>query len=199
MKKVLIGIIGFVLWSLVSVQWYVCGVKGLCDKDAVDANDTAKIMETAVSNDKAKDDVSVAKIEDSIAVEEVKKEPVVKEKTAVKFSIEKAVIFFPFAKTKAHISKKQKDSFRKLAQEINASDATLILTGRADTVGSVKKNMEVGQKRAEWLKRVFVSLGLDANRIITKTEGKSEVIRGSDGSVDMANSRRVEIIVKQNN
>ncbi len=199
MKKVLIGIIGFVLWSLVSVQWYVCGVKGLCDKDAVDANDTAKIMETVVSDDKAKDDVSVAKIEDSIAVEEVKQEPVVKEKTAVKFSIEKAVIFFPFAKTKAHISKKQKDSFRKLAQEINASDATLILTGCADTVGSVKKNMEVGQKRAEWLKRVFVSLGLDANRIITKTEGKSEVIRGSDGSVDMANSRRVEIIVKQNN
>ncbi len=207
MKRVLIGIIGFVLWSLVSVQWYVCGVKGLCGEDTVKVNDTDKITETTVSNDRAKKtEVSTSKLADTVAVKntavennakkDAKAEPVAKEKTTVKFSIEKASVFFPFAKTKAYISKKQKDSFRKLAKEINASDATLLLIGNADTVGSIQKNMEVGQMRAEWLKQVFVSLGLDANRIITKSQGKGSVIRGTNNSVDMKGSRRVDIIVK---
>ncbi len=203
MKRVLIGIIGFVLWSLVSVQWYVCGVKGLCGEDTVKVNDTDKITETTVSNDRAKNsEVSTSKLEDNVAVKntaaekDAKAELVDKEKTTVKFSIEKASVFFPFAKTKAYISKKQKDSFRKLAKEINASDATLLLIGNADTVGSIQKNMEVGQMRAEWLKQVFVSLGLDANRIITKSQGKGSVIRGTNNSVDMKGSRRVDIIVK---
>ncbi len=199
MKKVLIGIIGFVLWCLVSVQWYVCGVKGLCDGGTVKANDTDKITQTTVSKDESvKEEVSKANFKDTAAIKNAKVEqvPTVAEKKAVKFSIEKAAIFFPFAKTKAYIGKKQKDSFRKLAKEINASDATLILTGHADTVGSEQKNMEVGLMRAKWLKQVFVSLGLDANRIITKSEGESMVIRGSNNSVDMKGSRRVEIIVK---
>lgn len=199
--KILIGIISFILWSLVSIQWYVCGIKGLCNDEKLSENGTDKIVEPPVSTTESKKDSASTIIYSDTTNNTTKSESddVISDESKSTFSIEKMAINFHFAKTKATITNSQKDSLRTVVKEINATDASLILIGRADTVGTEQKNMEVGRLRAEFMKNVFVSLGLDENKIITKSEGENQVISNNPNNSDMKNSRRVDIIVKSNN
>lgn len=233
--RTLIGIIAFVLWGVVSVPWYVCGVKGLCADDYEasknDADNTAQMLDsanrigtTAPQTEAETDRPDAAAPSDSatilaetdstqaltkpedktthetIALETAPDSAAKPEKEptttpVLTFDTDNMAILFPFGKIQAQIAENQKDNLKKLAQEIKAANATLVLTGHTDSIGSVERNMEVGKMRAEWTKQIFVSLGLNQEKIVTKSLGKTEATQKSAEGKNMSNYRRVDIEV----
>ena len=68
----------------------------------------------------------------------------------------------------------------------------------ADTTGADKYNAELGQKRAERVKAILVSEGVEAARISTASRGEAEAV-GDQKAVSgysQGYDRRVDVVLK---
>lgn len=173
--RIIIGIIAFVIWGLVSVQWYVCGIKGLCNDDKKDALSNVAIVEPP--NNETDDSVT-----------EVETIPPV-------FTIKETAIYFPFAKSITKISKNQKDSLKIIVHEVNKVDAVLILCGNTDSIGSDENNNKLGEERAKWIRDLMISYGLSAEKIKVESKGEKKPIKENTTESGRQENRRVDIIV----
>ncbi|MBN1990833.1 MAG: OmpA family protein [Bacteroidales bacterium] len=71
----------------------------------------------------------------------------------------------------------------------------LTITGHADNVGSNAYNLTLGQKRAMFLKDLFVKNGFDAAIIKTKSKGEEEPIANNDTEEGRAKNRRATVTI----
>lgn len=173
--RILIGIIAFVVWGLISVQWYVCGVKGLCNDDEKEIlNSTVKIEQ---ENKESVDTVDV------------------EEPTLVIFTIKETAIYFPFAKSKTEISKGQEDSLKIIVRELNDVDAVLLLNGNTDSIGSFENNNKLGEERADWIRELMISYGLSAEKIKVESKGERKPVDKNSTESGRQKNRRVDIII----
>ena len=74
-------------------------------------------------------------------------------------------------------------------------DAAFIIEGHTDSTGSEEYNLNLSQRRADAVKKYLRSeFGLDENRLITKSYGKSRPIASNDNEDGRALNRRVEFV-----
>jgi OOP family OmpA-OmpF porin len=68
----------------------------------------------------------------------------------------------------------------------------VLVEGHTDSVGSLKKNMVLSQKRAESVVEFLMSQGTDPSRLEAKGMGPSRPIASNSNAVGRAQNRRVE-------
>lgn len=66
--------------------------------------------------------------------------------------------------------------------------------GHTDSTGDSAKNMTLSQARAESVKRILVSQGIDASRLAAKGYGDTKSIASNDKPSGKAQNRRVEFV-----
>jgi flagellar motor protein MotB len=77
----------------------------------------------------------------------------------------------------------------------NNPDAKIELTGHADITGPKEFNMELGFKRAGFVKSFLVNAGINAEQIVTSSKGSSEPSEPNSTPEGRAANRRCEIKV----
>jgi peptidoglycan-associated lipoprotein len=100
---------------------------------------------------------------------------------------------FPFASAQIK-DPKSKDLLESVAKCINdgkLGDSKLELIGFTDPRGSDEYNMKLGQERADAVKNTLTKDGVNADRFVTESRGKSEATGTDEAS--WALDRRVEI------
>ncbi|HEX3034738.1 MAG TPA: OmpA family protein [Thermodesulfobacteriota bacterium] len=93
----------------------------------------------------------------------------------------------------------------KVAEVINKyPDASVLIEGHTDSIGSNAYNLQLSRKRAESVKNWLAQQGgVDAKRVMTKGLGESKPVApnenpdGSDNPEGRQENRRVEITVKK--
>ena len=71
----------------------------------------------------------------------------------------------------------------------------LDVVGHTDSKGSVKYNQALGQKRANAVKRWFVSQGIESKRILTSSRGELEPVATNKTKAGRAENRRAVITI----
>ncbi len=84
----------------------------------------------------------------------------------------------------------------------NNDDYQVIISGHADERGTTEYNMKLGQKRADEVEKEFIRLGVNKDKLITESKGKSDPqVDCSKGcsEVEYAKNRFVKIhLIKKN-
>jgi peptidoglycan-associated lipoprotein len=82
-----------------------------------------------------------------------------------------------FAFDKADVDDKARGTLDKMASCLkDARGARILVEGNCDERGTAEYNIQLGQRRAEAVKRYLVNLGLDAGAIRTTSYGKEKPV-----------------------
>jgi len=73
------------------------------------------------------------------------------------------------------------------------SAKTVSLSGHTDSSGSAKKNQELSQQRADFIRNVLISKGVSAERITAIGYGQSQPIESNSSRAGRQKNRRIEI------
>jgi OOP family OmpA-OmpF porin len=104
--------------------------------------------------------------------------------------------FFDF--DKSVLKPEGRQTLDQLAQQVQSPTfglESIIAVGYTDSIGTVKYNLALSQRRAAAVKSYLVSKGIDPNRIYTEGKGKSNPIASNATAAGRAKNRRVEIEV----
>lgn len=172
-----------ILWSGASTYWYVCKIKKDCDKQATEIVNIQKISNPDIKkvninkNTEIKDTVSVINN--------------LKEKLKTGFTL------YEFPKNSS-VNNNIDTDFDEFAENLkiyfekNSSDKILI-NGYTDNSGTLKANLYVGKKRAEFLKSKLIEKGIDKTRIQTSSKGQSNPIADNNTEEGRKQNRRAVI------
>lgn len=72
----------------------------------------------------------------------------------------------------------------------------IVVTGHADTSGPKDYNIKLSQRRADAVKKEFVSQGVSADALVTRGAGENELRVPTSDGVREAQNRRAEIVFK---
>lgn len=184
MKQIIIGLLVFFVWLGISIYWYVCGIKDLCEKGRTEVAMLAPEEE-------------VQEIEEQVVEEPVMQveEIVIEEhKDSV---LELPTLYFLFEVS----SVKNVDDMinaSKLAREYLSENPnkTLYITGHTCNLDRTGKNYQVGMDRALAIKSYMVSKGIPEDRIITISKGSDEPVGDNTTRAGRMQNRRVEMIAR---
>jgi len=70
---------------------------------------------------------------------------------------------------------------------------TIVISGHTDSSGSAELNMELSQRRADFIRDVLVSKGISSERISAIGYGQSQPIVSNDTRQGRQKNRRIEI------
>lgn len=73
-------------------------------------------------------------------------------------------------------------------------DVTVV--GHADTVGPRDTNFVLGMKRADTVRALFLSAGLDPNSISVSSRGETDLRIRTDDATPESRNRRVEVVIR---
>ena len=170
MKQILIGVVVFFIWLVVSTYWYVCGIKNLCE--------SPKPKEVA-----------------AIVVPE-KKEPIKEPVTIVKPEEKLPTIYFI---TDMDSIKNVDDliSSSKFAADYlrKNPDTKLYITGHISRDES-KDDYDLGLKRADSIKKEMITRGIPEDKILTTSKGNNDPKVSDDTPEGKMFNRRVEMVIK---
>jgi len=170
MRILLMGFIVFVGWSAFSAYIYVCKVKGLCPR----AQTT--LFEKTTQNE----------------VKEMA--PVAQEQDVVPKDL---IIYFAFDKSNFLSGAEASEYFDKSSAYLfKNSQATLIISGHTDAVGTVEYNQALGLRRALAVQQYFKSKGLHSKRISIVSKGEKEPVEDNITSENRAKNRRTVVTIK---
>ncbi|MDR2777009.1 MAG: OmpA family protein [Puniceicoccales bacterium] len=72
----------------------------------------------------------------------------------------------------------------------------ILVVGNCDKFGKESYNNALGKRRAEAVRDVFVSLGIDENRVITASLGSIKANKSVQHKADCALDRRCDIVIR---
>jgi outer membrane protein OmpA-like peptidoglycan-associated protein len=107
------------------------------------------------------------------------------------------VIYFDFDKTKFKPYPQTDKSIAPFKALLNKySGSMLFVTGHTDLVGAIDYNYNLGLKRAQIVEKYLENQGINANRMITESKGKTEPAANYLTEEGRAKNRRTEISIK---
>ncbi len=112
----------------------------------------------------------------------------------VKEQGQKTIIYFPYNSTKEIKNKAIISYMDAVVNNMkNHPVLNILIVGHTDNVGNAASNKLLGLKRANRIRNWLVRKGIDAKRIITKSEGKNQPIADNATPEGRQKNRRVEI------
>jgi len=107
---------------------------------------------------------------------------------------DKTLVYFPVNSTREIKNKAIISYIDELVEKMKKNqNYKLELTGYTDNTGDTDKNYQLGLGRAERIKNLLLSKGVDSNRIIVKSEGEKNPVADNDTPEGRQKNRRVEI------
>lgn len=168
-----------VLWIAGASYWYVCKIRCDCKEAAASS---AEIQVTADTLAPTPEQLLLASVEE-----------------AKKFLGESGVQkgFFASSSATGEMGGISSEYLEKLKLVFgNTPAAKVELTGHADITGPEPFNLELGLKRAEFVKTFLVNAGINAEQIVTSSKGSSEPAASNSTPEGRAANRRCEIKVR---
>jgi len=105
------------------------------------------------------------------------------------------MVFFPLGSTK--LSDQDQNTVAQAAQVYKTrANATVMVTGYADTVGSPSANMALSQQRANVVKGLLVNGGVPAAAIQTAASGDTGLLVDTGPQANQPKNRRVAIVIQ---
>ena len=106
------------------------------------------------------------------------------------------MVFFNLGSTK--LSDQDQNTVAQAAQVFKTKpNATIAVTGYADTVGSPSMNMALSQQRANVVKNMLVQNGVPADSIQTAASGDTGLLVDTAAQTNQPKNRRVVIVINQ--
>jgi OOP family OmpA-OmpF porin len=106
------------------------------------------------------------------------------------------MVFFQLGSTK--LSDQDQNTVSQAAQVFKTKpNATVAVTGYADTVGSPSLNMALSQQRANVVKGLLVNQGVPAGSITTAASGDTGLLVDTAPQTNQPKNRRVVIVINQ--
>lgn len=101
-----------------------------------------------------------------------------------------------FETGKAEIKQKSYDELRLVAEKLNKfPNATAVIEGHTDNVGSAASNTKLSQKRADAVRNYIVkTFGINGSRISAKGYGQAKPVDSNKNEDGRKNNRRVEAV-----
>lgn len=115
------------------------------------------------------------------------------EETVVEELEDRILIRFPFGSTQKEYSPEVDGYLEKLAERVKETSESIALTGHTDNVDDDAFNLELGQKRADEIKKVLLSHGVNTAQISTASKGESQPEASNDTEEGRYFNRRVEV------
>jgi outer membrane protein OmpA-like peptidoglycan-associated protein len=104
-------------------------------------------------------------------------------------------VFFPLGSTQ--LGEQDRNTLNAAAQVYKTkSNATVTVTGYADTVGSPATNMALSQARANAVKTNLVQAGVPAGSITTTASGDSGLLVQTGAQANEPRNRRVVVVIQ---
>ena len=115
----------------------------------------------------------------------------------VRRRIEGMTIAFDFASSEPKMSTEDDLALRAICTAMREdSSVKVLLTGHTDDIGSTESNLQLGQERAEAVRRRMVELGAPATSIATSSRGEEQPVATNATDEGRARNRRVEVLVE---
>ena len=114
-----------------------------------------------------------------------------------KFNANPLTLYFETAKSNENLTKEELKKVTDLVDySKNVADATFLIVGYSDNVGSHESNIILGKNRAEFAKNYLVEKGIDGSKITTESKGPDEPIADNTSDVGRAKNRRTVITIQ---
>jgi OmpA-OmpF porin, OOP family len=107
-----------------------------------------------------------------------------------------ALIYFPSGSAQKELNKEVDDYLVTLAEKLKASSGTAMITGHTDNKGKVESNMRLSKARAEQIKAILISKGVDGTKLSTDGKADKEPIGDNNTDEGRRTNRRVEIKIQ---
>jgi len=105
------------------------------------------------------------------------------------------MVFFPLGSTK--LSDQDQNTVAQAAQVYKTkANATVTVTGYADTIGSPSTNMALSQQRANVVKGLLVNAGVPAGSVSTAASGDTGLLVDTAPQTNQPKNRRVVIVIQ---
>ena len=167
-----------ILWIAGGSYWYVCKIRSDCKEAVAPA---AEIQATGDTLAPTPEQLLAASVEEARQYLEGA-------------GIQKG--FFASSSASGDVSGITGDYLQKLKLYLdNNPSARTEVTGHADITGPDAFNVELGLKRAEFVKLFLVNAGIKADQVVTSTKGSSEPAASNSTPEGRAANRRSEIKV----
>ncbi len=109
----------------------------------------------------------------------------------------KIIFYFPFNSDDPKINPNIRLYLSEMVEDMKDGNDAIYLSGHTDNVGEDDVNMGVSQQRADAIKTLLVSYGIDEGRITTEAFGETQPQADNDTDRGRALNRRVELILNK--
>ncbi|MEL6273525.1 MAG: OmpA family protein [Bacteroidota bacterium] len=116
----------------------------------------------------------------------------------IQLDADEIIIRFPFNSAQKDADPAVDEYLQKLAQRLQQTEETVVITGHTDNVGSDDSNMKLGQRRADFIKSILTRHGAPAARISTRSEGESNPVDSNSTPTGQHNNRRAVVKLMSN-
>jgi OOP family OmpA-OmpF porin len=183
MKQIVIGVLVFLVWLVISTYWYVCGIRDLCEQP------------------KPQPAIVLLPQEEEAPIKEPEPKPepvpVPQPKVEEKKEFILPAIYFIFEKDSVKNVDDLIASARMAENYLEEGEGLkLYITGHACNFSEENDAYALGSKRAEAVKKYMVVRGIPEDRIITVSKGSDEPEARIDSPEVRMVNRRVEMVVK---
>ena len=106
---------------------------------------------------------------------------------------DRIIIRFPTNSTSKHTDVAVDEYLEKLANRVKTSEETIQITGHADNIGNEEGNLRLSKKRAEKVRDILISKGVDKALINIDFKGFSQPVASNDTEEGRQENRRAEV------
>jgi|CXWL01.1.fsa_nt_gi outer membrane protein OmpA-like peptidoglycan-associated protein len=82
----------------------------------------------------------------------------------------------------------------RVAAAVKSKGTQLVVTGYTDSVGSDAYNLQLGERRAESVKKCLAERGVATSRITVRSKGEADPVASNETAEGRQNNRRVEVV-----
>ncbi len=106
-------------------------------------------------------------------------------------------INFPYGSATREPDPRVDEYLGKLAERLKQTDETVSITGHTDDAGSAEFNMGLGMRRAEHVRDILVSKGINKNRFTLDSKGESQPVASNETEEGSRQNRRVVLVLNE--
>jgi OOP family OmpA-OmpF porin len=106
------------------------------------------------------------------------------------------ILYFKTGQTAINLSSEERQEIADIARYLDkAANATCTITGHTDNTGDSTTNLNIGQKRADFVKQYLVTNGIPSDKIIATSMGQNQPIADNNTEEGRTKNRRITLTI----